>query len=219
MSKKSDKKKDIGEILLGFAVLMYGMESMSGAVEPLADVPEFTNILTMFHNPFLGVLAGAVLTAIIQSSSASVGILQALSVTGAFTYGSVIPIIMGPVSYTHLAVISDNKYIPVDDGAAAFESNGASGKVVVAGSSSVTPVMEKLKEAYVAVNSGAEIEIQESDSTTGMTAAMDGTCDIGMASRELKDSETEGGLTAAVIAMDGLSLIHIYCYCPVFRVI
>ena len=105
------------------------------------------------------------------------------------------------------AVISDNKYIPVDDGAAAFESNGASGKVVVAGSSSVTPVMEKLKEAYVAVNSGAEIEIQESDSTTGMTAAMDGTCDIGMASRELKDSETEGGLTAAVIAMDGIAVI------------
>ena len=105
------------------------------------------------------------------------------------------------------AVISDNKYIPVDDGAAAFESNGASGKIVVAGSSSVTPVMEKLKEAYVAVNSGAEIEIQESDSTTGMTAAMDGTCDIGMASRELKDSETEGGLTAAVIAMDGIAVI------------
>ncbi len=105
------------------------------------------------------------------------------------------------------AVISDNKYIPVDDGATAFESNGASGKVVVAGSSSVTPVMEKLKEAYVAVNSGAEIEIQESDSTTGMTAAMDGTCDIGMASRELKDSETEGGLTAAVIAMDGIAVI------------
>ena len=105
------------------------------------------------------------------------------------------------------AVISDNKYIPVDDGAAAFESNGASGKVVVAGSSSVTPVMEKLKEAYVAVNSGAVIEIQESDSTTGMTAAMDGTCDIGMASRELKDSETEGGLTATVIAMDGIAVI------------
>lgn len=105
------------------------------------------------------------------------------------------------------AVISDNKYIPVDDGAAAFESNGASGKVVVAGSSSVTPVMEKLKEAYVAVNSGAEIEIQESDSTTGMTAAMDGTCDIGMASRELKDSETEQGLTATTIAMDGIAVI------------
>ena len=105
------------------------------------------------------------------------------------------------------AVISDNKYIPVDDGAAAFESNGASGKIVVAGSSSVTPVMEKLKEAYAAVNSGAEIEIQESDSTTGMTAAMDGTCDIGMASRELKDSETEGGLTETVIAMDGIAVI------------
>ncbi len=92
---KSDKKKDVGEIMLGFAVLMFGMESMSGAVEPLADVPEFTNILTMFHNPILGVLAGAILTAVIQSSSASVGILQALSVTGAFTFGSAIPIIMG----------------------------------------------------------------------------------------------------------------------------
>lgn len=95
MSGKSDKKKDIGEILLGFAVLMYGMQAMSGAVEPLADVPEFTNILTMFKNPLFGILAGALLTAVIQSSSASVGILQALSVTGAFTYGSVIPIIMG----------------------------------------------------------------------------------------------------------------------------
>ena len=95
MSGKNDRKKDIGSILLGFAVLMFGMESMSGAVEPLADVPEFTNVLTMFSNPLLGVLVGAGLTAIIQSSSASVGILQALSVTGAFTYGSVIPIIMG----------------------------------------------------------------------------------------------------------------------------
>lgn len=92
---KSDKKKNVGEIMLGFAVLMFGMESMSGAVEPLADVPEFTNILTMFHNPILGVLVGAILTAVIQSSSASVGILQALSVTGAFTFGSAIPIIMG----------------------------------------------------------------------------------------------------------------------------
>lgn len=95
MSAKSDKKKNAGEILLGFTVLMQGMELMSGAVEPLADVPEFTNILTMFDNPVFGVIAGAALTAIIQSSSASVGILQALSVTGAFTYGSVIPIIMG----------------------------------------------------------------------------------------------------------------------------
>ncbi len=104
-------------------------------------------------------------------------------------------------------VISDNGYITVSDDAAAFESNGAEGKIVVAGSSSVTPVMEKLKEAYTAVNAGAEIEIQESDSTTGMTAAMDGTCDIGMASRELKDSETEGGLTATVIAMDGIAVV------------
>ncbi len=95
MTAKSDRKKDVADILLGFAVLMFGMETMSDAVKPLADVPEFTGILTKFTNPILGVLVGALLTAVIQSSSASVGILQALSVTGAFTYGSVIPIIMG----------------------------------------------------------------------------------------------------------------------------
>lgn len=95
MSGKSDRKKDLGSILLGFTVLMTGMDMMSGAVKPLADVPEFTNILTMFDNPVFGVIAGAVLTGIIQSSSASVGILQALSVTGVFTFSSVIPIIMG----------------------------------------------------------------------------------------------------------------------------
>ena len=105
------------------------------------------------------------------------------------------------------AVISDNKYIPVDDGAAAFESNGASGKVVVAGSSSVTPVMEKLAEGYKTVNDKVEIEVQQSDSTTGMTSAIDGLCDIGMASRDLKDSELEAGLTATVIAKDGIAVI------------
>lgn len=89
------KKKDIGIILVGFAVLMFGMESMSGAVKPLADVPEFTSILTAFSNPLLGVLAGTVLTAVIQSSSASVGILQALCMTGAVPYSSALPIIMG----------------------------------------------------------------------------------------------------------------------------
>ena len=104
------------------------------------------------------------------------------------------------------AVITENGYIGSDD-AAAFESNGATGKVTVSGSSSVTPVMEKLKEAYTAVNSGAEIEIQESDSTTGMTDAAAGTGDIGMASRELKDSETEQGLTATTIAMDGIAVV------------
>lgn len=95
MSAKTDKKKIIGEILLGFAILMSGMETMSAAVAPLKNVPEFTNILMMFDNPVMGILVGALLTAVIQSSSASVGILQALSVTGAFTYGSVIPIILG----------------------------------------------------------------------------------------------------------------------------
>ena len=95
MFVKSSKKKDIGSILLGFAILMFGMETMSNAVAPLKDVPQFTHILLLFSNPFLGVLAGAALTAIIQSSSASVGILQALSATGSITFGSAIPIILG----------------------------------------------------------------------------------------------------------------------------
>ena len=95
MMAKSDKKKDVGMILLGFAVLMFGMDTMSGAVAGLEEVPAFRNILLMFSNPVLGVLAGAGLTAIIQSSSASVGILQALSATGQVTYGAAIPIIMG----------------------------------------------------------------------------------------------------------------------------
>lgn len=103
-------------------------------------------------------------------------------------------------------VIEENGYIKVSD-AGAFKSNGAKGKIVVEGSSSVSPVMEKLMEAYKAVNSGAEIELQESDSTAGMTAAMEKTCDIGMASRELKDSEIQGGLTSTVIAKDGIVVI------------
>lgn len=95
MFSKKEKKKDIGVILVGFAILMTGMETMSGAVKPLADVPEFTGILTMFSNPILGMICGAVLTAVIQSSSASVGILQALCATGAVSFGTAIPIIMG----------------------------------------------------------------------------------------------------------------------------
>lgn len=95
MMCKEGKKRDIGNILIGFAVLMFGMETMSNAVKPLAEIPEFTNFLTMFENPFFGIIAGALLTAIIQSSSASVGILQALTVTGAISFASAIPIIMG----------------------------------------------------------------------------------------------------------------------------
>lgn len=95
MFLNNQKKKDIGMILVGFAILMFGMETMSDAVAPLADVPEFTGILTMFRNPILGMLAGVILTAVIQSSSASVGILQALCATGAITYGTAFPIIMG----------------------------------------------------------------------------------------------------------------------------
>ncbi len=92
---KNDKKKDTGLIFLGFATLMFGMEAMSGSVSGLKDVPEFQQLFLMFSNPVLGVLVGAVLTAIIQSSSASVGILQALASTGAVTYSAAIPIIMG----------------------------------------------------------------------------------------------------------------------------
>ncbi len=95
MFGKTSKKKDTGTILLGFATLMFGMDTMSSAVSGLADVPAFQNLFIMFKNPVLGVLAGAILTAIIQSSSASVGILQALSVTGQVSYGAAVPIIMG----------------------------------------------------------------------------------------------------------------------------
>ena len=104
-------------------------------------------------------------------------------------------------------VVEDSGYITVNDSAEAYAGSKPSGKIVVAGSSSVTPVMEALKEAYLKVNTGAEIEVQQSDSTTGMQSAMDGICDIGMASRELKDSETGGGLTATQIALDGIAVI------------
>lgn len=103
-------------------------------------------------------------------------------------------------------VVQKAGYIPLDD-TANYNGKNASGKVVVAGSSSVTPVMEKLKEAYLSLNPSAEIEIQESDSTTGINGAIDGICDIGMASRALKDSEVEAGLKDICIAMDGIAVI------------
>lgn len=92
---KNKKKQDIGAILIGFAVLMFGMDTVSAAVVPLREIPEFVNLFTMFENPFLGMIVGAVLTAAIQSSSASVGILQALCMTGMVNYSAAIPIIMG----------------------------------------------------------------------------------------------------------------------------
>jgi phosphate transport system substrate-binding protein len=104
------------------------------------------------------------------------------------------------------AVVEKAGYIALSD-TVAYGGGNQSGKVVVAGSSSVTPVMEKLKEAYAALNPNVTIEIQQSDSTTGMTSAIDGVCDIGMASRELKDSELEKGLKPTVIATDGIAVI------------
>lgn len=104
------------------------------------------------------------------------------------------------------AVVEENGYISQGNNGA-YTASGQSGKVVVAGSSSITPVMEKLKEAYTALNPDVTIEIQQNDSTTGMTSVAEGGCDIGMASRELKDSELEQGLTPTVIAMDGIAVI------------
>ena len=95
MGSKKQRRRDIGRIMVGFSILMYGMELMKNAVSPLADMPEFSNLLTAFNNPLLGVAVGAVFTGIIQSSAASVGILQALALTGSITYGMAIPIIMG----------------------------------------------------------------------------------------------------------------------------
>lgn len=103
-------------------------------------------------------------------------------------------------------IISENGYVEVDN-TGAFKSNNAKGKIVIAGSSSVIPVMEKLQEAYKKINGNAEIELQESDSTTGVNAAADGTCDIGMASRALSDEESNKGLKTTSIAMDGIVVI------------
>jgi phosphate transport system substrate-binding protein len=104
------------------------------------------------------------------------------------------------------AVVEENGYVSVST-VGAYAGSKPSGKIVVAGSSSVTPVMEKLKEAYLQINPNASIEVQQSDSTTGMISTIDGICDIGMASRELKDSELEKGLTSTVITMDGIAVI------------
>lgn len=104
------------------------------------------------------------------------------------------------------AVVEKSGYIPADD-TKAYAGTAVSGKVVVAGSSSVTPVMEALKEAYIALNPNAQIEVQQSDSTTGVNATVEGLCDIGMASRDLKDSELEKGITGTEIARDGIAII------------
>ena len=104
------------------------------------------------------------------------------------------------------AVVEESGYISQGNNGA-YENTGAAGEVIVAGSSSVTPVMEKLKEAYTAVNTDVSVQVQQSDSTTGMTSVMEGMCDIGMASRELKDSELDAGLVPTVIAMDGIAVV------------
>lgn len=103
-------------------------------------------------------------------------------------------------------VVADNGYVSIDGGAA-YSGSKPEGKVVVAGSSSVTPVMEKLKEAYEAVNPNAQIEVQESDSTTGVNSTIEGICDIGMASRDLKEEEASQSISSTVIALDGIAVV------------
>jgi phosphate transport system substrate-binding protein len=103
-------------------------------------------------------------------------------------------------------IVSGNSYIAIDDGAAAYSGDKPSGKIVVAGSSSVTPVMEKLREAYLAINANAKIEVQMTDSSAGIQGAIDGSCDIGMSSRELKDSESDK-VKGTQIALDGIAVI------------
>lgn len=105
------------------------------------------------------------------------------------------------------AVVEENGYVAVDDKAEPFVAGSVSGKVVVAGSSSVTPVMEKLAEAYAEVQPDVKVEVQQSDSSTGVSMAIEGTCDLGMASRDLKESEEKGGAAAAPIARDGIAVI------------
>lgn len=126
------------------------------------------------------------------------------------TKGSVSEVTQDFINYILAAegqkIVSES-YIAVNDGAEAYNGTKPNGKIVVAGSSSVSPVMEKLKEGYLEINPNAKIEIQTNDSTAGVTATIDGTCDIGMASRDLKDSELSAGLTSTVIALDGIAVI------------
>lgn len=112
MFAKSEKKKHLGDVFLGFTILITGMSMMSDAVAPLAGVPEFTGILTLFSNPILGMLCGALLTGIIQSSAASIGILQALCVTDAITYSTALPIIMGQNIGTCLTALLSSQVLP-----------------------------------------------------------------------------------------------------------
>lgn len=105
------------------------------------------------------------------------------------------------------AIVEENGYIPVDDAPAAYKASDAKGKVVVGGSSSVSPVMEKLQEAYAKANTNVQVEIQTTDSTTGVSSTVEGTYDIGMASRELKDDEATQGVTSQAIAQDGIAIV------------
>ena len=128
-------------------------------------------------------------------------------VTGSKTSDAAADFLAYILSAEGQAVVEENGYVAADDKAKAFAPSKVSGKVVVAGSSSVTPVMEKLAEAYAKVQPDVKVEVQQSDSSTGVSMAIEGTCDLGMASRDLKESEEKDGAAAVAIARDGIAVI------------
>ena len=213
----------------GAFIELFGIEEKNDAgekVDNTTDAAEITNstavmMTTVAGNPAaigyvsLGSLDDSVKALSIDGAAATVENIKSGSyavarpfniATGAEVSEAAQDFINFIMSEDGQAVVEENGYISQGN-TGAFTSTMPEGKIVVAGSSSVTPVMEKLKEAYLAINTKASIEVQQSDSTTGMTSTMEGMCDIGMASRELKDSELEAGLTPTVIAMDGIAVI------------
>ena len=231
-----DTSKDIAVIsredgsgTRGAFVELFGVEEKDAdgnKVDRTSDEADITNstsvmMTSVAGNPYsigyisLGSLNETVKTVKIDGAEATVENVKsgAYGISRPFNIATKAEVSEVAQDFIDFIMSSDGQKVVEEAGCIPQETSGAyagskpSGKIVVAGSSSVTPVMQKLKEAYLAVNPNAEIEIQESDSTTGMNSAIDGVCDIGMASRELKDTEIEKGLTPTVIATDGIAVI------------
>ena len=231
-----DTSKDIAVIsredgsgTRGAFVELFGVEEKDAdgnKVDRTSDEADITNstsvmMTSVAGNPYsigyisLGSLNETVKAVKIDGAEATVENVKsgAYGISRAFNIATKADVSEVAQDFIDFIMSSDGQKVVEEAGCIPQETSGAyagskpAGKIVVAGSSSVTPVMQKLKEAYLTVNPNAEIEIQESDSTTGMNSAIDGVCDIGMASRELKDTEIEKGLTPTVIATDGIAVI------------
>ena len=204
----------------GAFIELFGIEEKNDAgekVDMTTEMAEITNstavmMTTVAGNPnaigyiSLGSLDGSVKALKIDGAEATAENIKNGTYKVARPFNIASDFITFIMSDEGQAVVEENGYIS-QGSAGAYTASGMSGKIVVAGSSSITPVMEKLKEAYIALNPDVTIEVQQNDSTTGMTSVAEGTCDIGMASRELKDSELANGLQPTVIAMDGIAVI------------